>query len=216
MITVYTAIIGPNTDDLHEPEPQALGNHRFVCFTDRPYLPVTSLWDIRYVQPWGEPAKQAKTYKIMPHLVLPDATRSLWLDASFTLTMDPYLLVQKFDHPEVLMFKHPDRTNVRDEGAEIVRLGYANKYWIDRQLARFETWPEEQEVLSACGLIFRDHTPQVRSWCATWLHEFYEGMHTRDQMSVDYAADAWGIEITHIPDSYRRNPYVKRQKRTVK
>ena len=86
---VYTAIIGPY-DDLHDPlivSPDC----DYVCFTDQPLT--SDVWKIVHVTPMtGEDTRRtAKRHKIFPHVLFPEHTQSLWVDAHQTLRVDIFL-----------------------------------------------------------------------------------------------------------------------------
>jgi hypothetical protein len=79
----YTAIYG-GYDGTLWPAP-SLPDVEFICFTDDPDLAADG-WDVRVVQrPEDHPRMRAKWFKILSHLALPEAERTLWVDGSHRL-----------------------------------------------------------------------------------------------------------------------------------
>lgn len=204
MITVFTTVFG-NTDPLHEPV--RAGNARFVCFTDQPIK--SKRWEIVTLPKQAAPTRASRMMKALSHETV-DTEWSLWIDANFTLLVDPERLL---GHGEFVNFKHRDRTRISDEANEIIRIGKALPEETMRQLHAyradgFDTDEAPQRELSCNGVILRRHTPQVIALNEAWAGEIER--HTlRDQMSLDYCAWRQGFELSRWPGTHDRNPYFK-------
>lgn len=201
-ITVFTTVFG-NTDPLHEPA--CSGGARFVCFTDQQIR--SSKWEIVQMPPQAAPTRAARMMKTLSHKTV-DTEWSLWIDANFTLMVEPEKLLK---YGEFVNFMHRDRTRISDEAREIIRLRKAMPDATMRQLAAyqaegFDTKASPQRVLSCNGVILRHHTPQVVALNELWAAEIDK--HTlRDQMSLDYCAWKLGFEISRWPGLHDHNPY---------
>lgn len=204
-LTVYTTVFG-YTDPLHEPI--VTGGARFVCFTDQPIR--SKRWEIVSLPPQAAPTRSARAMKTLSHVTLPEADWTLWMDANFTLRVDPNDLKR---HGEFVTFRHRDRTRISAEAEAIVRLGKAKPDAIARQLAEyqaagFDTDAMPQLELSCNGCILRRHTPAVRALNEAWADEI--DRHTlRDQMSLDYTAWKLGLSLARWPGVHNSNPYFK-------
>lgn len=204
MLTVFTCVFG-NTDPLHEPV--RTGHARFVCFTDQPIR--SKCWQIVRMPVQDAPTRAARMMKAMSHTTT-DTEWSLWIDANFTLMVEPEKLLR---HGEFVTFRHRDRTRISDEAREIVRLGKALPHSIAGQLAAyradgFDTDENPQRELSCNGVILRRHTPEVVALNEMWAGEI--ARHTlRDQMSLDYCAWKLGFALSRWPGTHDRNPYFR-------
>lgn len=200
---VYTTVFG-RTDPLHEPKVR--GNARFVCFTDQPIE--SDNWEIVRLPKQEAPTRASRLTKALPHIQFPAAEWTLWMDANFTLLVDPESLKQ---HGEFVNFVHPDRTRITDEAEAIIRLGKAKEDATRRQLAAyhaegFDTDANPMTVLSCDGVILRRHTDAVKAVNEAWAQELRT--HTlRDQMSLDYVCWKQGFSLSRWPGSHRSNPY---------
>lgn len=202
-IVVYTTVFG-HTDPLHEPK--VAGNARFVCFTDQPIR--SQRWHVIRGDRVEQPTRMARCYKTIPHVLFKDADWTLWMDANFTLLVDPASLLK---HGEFVNFRHPDRTRITTEAEEIIRLGKAKEPAIRAQLADyhvhgFDTEENPMNELSSNGVILRKNTVQNKELNESWAEELRA--HTlRDQMSLDYAAWKLGMKLNRWPGTHRNNPY---------
>jgi hypothetical protein len=204
-VIVYTCVFG-HTDPLHEPV--VTGSARFVCFTDQPIK--SRRWEIVRVDPQNAPTRASRMMKARSHAAFPDAEWTLWMDANFSMEVDPESLKP---HGEFVRFIHRDRARITDEAQEIVRLGKAKPDAIARQLAEyraagFDTDANPMHELSCNGVILRRHTPEVVALNEAWAAEI--SRHTlRDQMSLDYCAWRQGYTLAAWPGNHKVNPYFR-------
>lgn len=203
-LTVFTTVFG-RTDPLHEPK--VTGNARFVCFTDQPLT--SRHWEIVRVPRQEAPTRASRMMKTLSHQTV-QTEWSLWIDANFTLLVDPEELKAQ---GEFVNFVHPDRRRITDEAAAIVRLSKAKPEAIWPQLAEyhaagFDTDDNPQRVLSCNGVILRRHTDAVIAVNEAWAAEIER--HTlRDQMSLDFVCWRQGLTLSKWPGSHRDNPFFK-------
>jgi hypothetical protein len=139
-----------------------------------------------------------------------DSEWSLWIDANFTLLIDPESLRQ---HGEFVNFSHADRTRITDEAEEIIRIGKAKEGATRAQLAAyksqgFDTDENPQRQLSCNGVVLRRHTEAVKAVNEAWAAEMER--HTlRDQMSLDFVCWKHGMQLSKWPGTHRDNPYFR-------
>lgn len=217
-IAVFTAAIGSQTDQIKPPtvivaDPDVhyiafmTGEHKSPpapwseCSLGRPTSPdVPDTWPIR----------QARMVKHRADLWLPDFDYSLWIDAAYRLDVSPVDIVAEMPaSADVCVLEHPDRSTIRQEGAELVRLGMVPQGVIDDQLHLMRAFADRQTRLSSTGFLLRRHSAKVTQFNETWATEFTLGGHTRDQMTFDAVADANGIFVHFLRGHYRDNPYAK-------
>ncbi len=206
-VVVYTCVFG-HTDPLHEP--MNISGARFVCFTDRNIG--SKNWEIVRVENVEAPTRLSRTYKLTPHKLFPDAEISLWMDASFSLRIPIDDAIAS--HPEtIIRFKHKDRSRIKDEAAEIARIGKAKPEPTFAQLATyqaegFDTDQNPMQELSCNGVLMRRHTPEIAALNDLWLEQL--NRHTlRDQMSLDYCLWKLGINAGFWPGTHDNCPHFK-------
>ena len=207
-LTIYTAIFG-DRDILHEPESDF--GCRWVCFTDQPFE--SQVWEIRKPQRrFIDPRREARMYKCLSHLVLPNASRSIWLDGRVLPTMSPLAIANSF-RADLTTFRHGDRESVREEAAECCRLGLCDPDIAELQLRRYEaagfSVAERGGVLAETPVVIRTHSSNgCRRFNELWWAEISAGS-VRDQLSFDYAAWAAGIGYCIFPGTVRTCPLFK-------
>lgn len=202
---VYTTVFG-RTDPLHEP--MAKGDARFICFTDQPIE--SKGWEIVRVERKDAPTRSSRMMKALSHRYFPDEEWVLWMDANFTLMVDPELLKV---HGEFVNFVHRDRRRISDEWREIARLGKAKPETLQAQLAAyqadgFDTDAHPMTVLSCNGVILRRQTQMVRAINDAWAEEM-ERFTLRDQMCLDYVCWKHGYSLGKWPGFHNENPYFR-------
>lgn len=202
-LTVYTTVFG-HTDPLHEPARDWPGV-QFVCFTDQPIA--SRRWEIVRVPPTSTPTRASRLMKARSHAHI-ETEWALWMDANFTLRVDPRGLTT---HGDFVTFRHRDRRRITDEAREIVRLKKALPDRIAAQLAAyraagFDTDAAPQTELSCNGVVLRRHTPEVVALNEAWAAEL-EAHTLRDQMSLDYCAWRAGFQLKRWPGNHADNPY---------
>lgn len=203
-ITVFTTVFGI-TDPLHEPV--NAGGARFVCYTDQNIQ--SRNWEIVRLPKQRKPTWSSRLMKALSHQSV-DTEWSLWVDANFTLMVEPEELLR---HGEFVNFRHRDRMRITDEAAEIIRLRKARPDDTMRQLESykkdgFDTDENPQHELSCNGVILRRHTQEVIALNDALAREL--ARHTlRDQMSLDYCAWKLGFKLSRWPGWHNENPYFR-------
>jgi hypothetical protein len=215
-LTVFTAVIGPDTDPLYPVYPE--GSVQYLCFTDQH---VTAPgWEIRQLpmQSVLNAVAKARELKIRAHetLAAEDPDVSLWVDAAYELRVDPRGVADQWLwRTDAAAFPHPDRSTMEAEGTALVRLGKVERHLITAQVDRYHaTRLRQQNRLTSTGYLLRRHCGRVRDFNAIWWDLFRQGGHTRDQMTVDWAAAASGTDIRHLAGHYRDNAYARWHKHT--
>lgn len=211
-LVVFTTILGPDTDRLRSirrPNPDV----HYICFTDQRVEAVG--WDIIQVLPEAKPNIHSRRLKILAHQTLapwqPDV--SLWMDAAFELHCDPVPVMHKWlEGVEMVALRHPHRDNIKEEGAQIIKLGLADATLIERQIAdaRDAGFPvDAQAAITSTGFCFRRHTERVARFNECWWRLFTKAGHGRDQMSVDWALWECSVPLRYLEGHYRDNPYAR-------
>ncbi len=202
-VVVYTTIFGASDSLKAAPS----GASRCVCFVDDPslYAGQTRAWELVRHQA-ENPRREAWHLRSIPHLLFPDARKTVWVDASFTLTNLPKLLLDSSGH-DLSALRHHARHSCYEEGREIIRVGQASKIEVERQLSRY--WREgfsPSELTISCILV-RSFTRAVAQFNTIWDEEVFLHHGDNTQLSIDYAAWKAGIGVHHLRGVRKNNPY---------
>ena len=206
MITVYTALFG-GYDHLH-PAPD-LPDTRYVAFTDNPDLTADN-WEIR-VHPRASPLTpwmNSKLYKLLPHIVLPDARRTLYLDASHEIT-SPTAVQEALACARVHGFAvhlHPEGTDcLYDEAAQAATFyKYEGIPVLEQSASYAREGHPAHSGLWATGSIARIRSPWVDSLCEEWWTETLKWT-PNCQMSLARVLHKEGVQSA--PDIFPHNQY---------
>jgi hypothetical protein len=121
----------------------------------------------------------AKIYKVLPHMFLPNEDWWIWIDGNLTLKVSEQDLINRAGNNDVCVFANPYRETVGEEMEEIVGLGLEKEVVVN-----WLPYPRELP-LSACFLIIRRNTPTVVRQNEAWWAEICAGS-ARDQISFPY------------------------------
>lgn len=190
---IFTAIFG-GYDDLRD-QPECPGVD-YICFTDDPELS-SEQWRVQLVEPrFPNPRLSAKWFKLLPHLALPGYRYTIWIDGGIQILVEDFAveILSFMTDTGFLLFRHPARTSVRDEVAELRRLGRFPDQPFEEQAARYRREGFQDDLgLFAATVIARDsYRPAVRSLGERWMNENLQGTF-RDQLSLPYLL--WRMQI---------------------
>jgi hypothetical protein len=178
---IYTVITG-SYDVLRPPLVRSAG-FDYICFTDDPELQCEG-WEMRYIEPAGDPCKQQRAIKIMPHKYLPEYQQTVYIDGSHQLKEDIAGLIEQHFSGNWLLKIHPQRKCIYQEGQACIRLGKAGADVVERQLLSYvaEGMPHDYGLYET-GIMVRDNHPEVNAVCEGWYKEVEKYTH-RDQLSL--------------------------------
>jgi len=213
VITVYTALFGDPMRDRLQPPPAGC-DAQYVCFTDAP-LAVPG-WTIERVSSAGRsPAFLARLFKARPDRWFGETT-TIWADASCQLLQPASALVSAADRAvdtvgwpaPVVGLRHPDRSCIEDEAAEVIRIDLAPADVVRAQLAAYQRagFETARGPVTTTGLLIR--RPEAHVFNDLWETQLIR-YNLRDQLSVDYCGWATGTSIGHLAGHYRDNAFMR-------
>lgn len=186
---VYTAVFG-DYDNLKSP---AIVDKdvTYVCFTDDRSLK-SDVWNMEYVKTAKDDDRAfgIRKYKLMPHKWFPEFTTSVWIDASLEICGSIIEYINRFSiYGELLLFPHPERWCVYDEGAEVIRLRKAPKIQVIRQLSHYvdEGYPEDNGLYCGGVIVSDTKNESIQRFYEEWLLQV-EKYTRRDQLSLPYVS----------------------------
>lgn len=198
-IVVYTVIFR-GYDELRPP---LVINEdvNYVCFTDIS-LPKVYPWQQSLIT-FGHdaPRRHSRTYKIQPHLFLPQANYTLYRDGNIRLRIDP---LEAFDrwliNNDMAVVAHPHRNCIYEEARCCLEGGpdYEPER-IKAQMGKYraEGYPQDNG-LAACTIMLRRQTEEIRRFNEAWWKEVRD-YSVRDQLSFNYVAWKLGTGYDVIP-----------------
>lgn len=140
-------------------------------------------------------ARQAKLYKMLPHVFFPNAEYSLWMDGNMRLLVPLGTLIDKYlrEH-DIAFFKHPIRDCIYDEGDVCRQLVLDDVFIMELQMKRYreQGYPEHNGLIDG-SVILRRHTKKIKELNTLWYKEITR-YSKRDQLSFDYLAWKLGIK----------------------
>lgn len=202
---VYTAIIG----DCDSLKTAPKGADRCVCFVDdAARFPETRGWELRTILlPIGADARrEAWQIRCVPHLLFPEADRTVWIDASFTLT-NLSLLLDHAGQAPIAALRHHRRSSCYDEGREIIKVGQARAQDVAAQLDAYRSDGYPGACLSISCILVRDRSVEAQMFNETWSQEIDRHPGDNTQLSLDYSAWLHGLSIRGLKGARHANPY---------
>ena len=227
---VYTSVFGcteENNYHLHNPDVK-LDEYDFVCFTDNPNFK-SDLWDVRLVKPlYDDGARNAKRYKLKPHVFLKEYDISVWVDIEVKITRDiDSVVTDMLSENNLAILNHElcgrtvsgdlnARKCVYEEARFIQWLGDNNpkKVYKDNmdiihtQVDRYkkEGYPENNGLARTTVMFMRHNEDDVKRQMDTWWEEMKYGSR-RDQISFNYSAWKNNFKFIYIQEDIDDNPY---------
>lgn len=207
-MTLYTAIFGPY--DYVKPIFKK-GDWNYVLFTDQPrnspvfkyydMYPELQGWDIRHVPTPKDPIREARKYKILPHLFLDGDT--LWIDSTFIPNTDCWTV------GDFVVVNHPFERCIYREARACLDMGKGEAEEINRQVDYYKSIgiPTSIGVISS-GVIYRRQTYLTKSMCETW-YEQIQKFSVRDQIGFGLISSVFKGHFTKINWNYTtRNEFI--------
>lgn len=208
MDAVVSAVYG-GYDPFLSPAPE-IPDIPFVCFTDDPDLDAPG-WDVRVVdRPEEHPRMRAKWFKIMTHLALPEADRTLWIDGSHRIL--PGLPVRSIlgfaERTGIAAHSHPRRCIYPEAVASMDFPKYRDlrPSTVEQAEAYRRDGHPENWGLWACGSLARKRSPEMDAAMEDWWAECVRWTY-QDQVSFPVVMRRHGIEVETFPFPQYGSPW---------
>lgn len=190
-IVIYTALFGGHSS-LKE-----FDAHGFpcVCFTDPAFSGTSETWRLIRMGASSEPPRtRAKYPKMLPIEYLPAHGASIWIDSTITLT-NARLFVARclaaLEGAGIAFFKHPERTNIREEAEASSAMPKYGGMRLREQAAHYSDMGlPDDHVLYAGGVIARVSSSSALG--KAWLNECIVRS-PQDQISLPFVLWKHGV-----------------------
>lgn len=200
---IYTVITGGKDELCEDINTQGA---KLVCFTDNKKLK-SDVWEIRLIPNlFKDIRRDSRLPKMLPHIYLPDAKYSLYLDANITLKVPLKKLINEWlQDVDIAFFKHSTRNCLFDEAAECIRLDLDKHETILAHISRYRDFPVKKGLYQG-GVILRKHTVKMKQFNEMWWAEYCAGS-KRDQISLPYCLEKCGVPVNAINNHAYSHPY---------
>lgn len=208
-IAIITSVFG-NSQPIHTPN-KIFKDVDYFAFVDKPHAcegwtqiisPSFSL-DEKY-----KGRRDAKIYKIMPHLFLPDYDYWIWADPTHEAIVDPHEICEKLGDKDIGLFKHIHRDCAYQEALEVARLEIDYPKVISDQTLYYQlqAFPEHHGLYEL-PVFVRKNTPAIQELNMKWW-ELICRYSSRDQISLPFIL--WKMGITpHVYEGWANGGLLK-------
>ena len=144
--------------------------------------------------------RNAKIYKILPHLFLPNYEYYIWHDVSHSLVADPEEVCEKYlRDSDIAVFKHTQRDCAYAEANIINELNYDHRESVDSQVSFYKSqgFPENYGLYEL-PVSIRRNTKSTQVFNQMW-YEQINRFSSRDQISFPYCLWKTGINPVIMP-----------------
>jgi hypothetical protein len=202
----YTAVFGHY--DTLGPAP-AIPGIECVAFTDDPDLCAPG-WDVRVIPAAGHhPRMAAKRFKLLPHVYLPDAERTVWVDGGHRIS-GSQAVEQALSHvgpAGIALHRHPGRDCIYDEALASLQFAkYDGQPICDQAAAYRRQKHPEHWGLWACGSIARVRSDALDAAMDDWWNENVLWSY-QDQISFPVVMRRAGLRPAEFPYQQYASPW---------
>lgn len=202
-IAVLTSSIGIGKKELITPKYSNKADyHAFIGNYENFICPG---WDVHKALEFTADAafknrRNAKIYKILPHLFLPGYDYYFWHDATHSLEADPEEVIEKYlSSSDIAVFNHPERNCLYEEGKLVKKIGFDHSNLIEDQLAFYTDmcYPKNNGLYELSCRVQRN-TELTQTMGLMWWEQICM-FSSRDQISFPFVCNRLNITPTIIP-----------------
>lgn len=201
-IAVITASVGAN--QIIQP-PILFKDVDFYAFVDEDKVKVEDAWKrIKFLDFSSDPIygnrRNAKIYKILPHLFVPGYDYYIWIDSTHYVAIDPHQIIDEFlSDCDIALFQHPERDCVYREAQLIKDVNFDHHELVDAQIKFYLSigYPKNNGLYELPCRIQRNTLKIQESMLSWW--EMICMYSSRDQLSLPYVLQKHKITPSIIP-----------------
>jgi alkaline ceramidase TOD1/glycosyltransferase MUCI70-like protein len=166
---------------------------------------------------FAEPVLDAKRFKVLPHLYLPECATTVWVDANiFPRQSAQELAAFYLCESDVALIAHPYRRTVWEEFAILRKdprfaIPYLQRQLVAQEAAYRAAGLPDDTPLFECNFLIRRNAPGVNRLMDAWWSEICRWQ-WRDQVSFPYVLWKYGdgvrLRVTRN-SNIRRNPHFR-------
>ncbi len=204
---VYTVLVG-HGQQLNEQHMPNRSNIDFLCFTDNDDL-TSETWQIIHVDRIGiDSARESRQFKILAHDHLEEYDRSLYIDTTLQLKIDPLDIFERYlTGAKFVCFRHPWRDCVYDEAEAVIEQNYDDEWRVREQMRFYERagFPRENGLVAGGFLLRKHHDERVKDVMKDWYYHVLR-FSKRDQLSLNFVAWNHNLDYKALDFDLTDNP----------
>lgn len=202
-IAILTSSVGISCDLI--PVENYLDKVDYHAFVEEQYLDIKDNWNRHKLIPFSSDItyknrRDAKIYKILPHLFLPGYEYYFWIDSTHCLEVDPEQVIDTYlNTSDIAVFKHQYRDCVYEESEHIKEANYDHHNLLDDQIAFYMdmNYPEHYGLYELPARVQRNTELMQRMGLMWW--EQICMFSSRDQMSFPFVCHQLNISPSILP-----------------
>lgn len=206
---IYTVSIGGD-DYIRQPK-VVDKNATYICFSDT-LVKNVGLWKVVNVsRKYRDDRRTSRAFKMMPHILFPDAAVTVYVDASIVLSGSVSEFVARYCGSNgISMFVHPGRSCVYVEAQACIDQKKDDVDVLSAQVASYrqEGFPENYGLVAGGVIIRRRDGDGVSRLLEAWLAEL-DKFSLREQVSFPYVAWKQEFKFNAIPLDIYDNAYFR-------
>jgi len=195
-IVILTSLFGLNTK-LKDPSVN-FDDVDYIAFVDKKHD--CSVWEQRDALNFTldnrfNGRRNAKIYKVLPQMFLPEYDYWFWVDSTHEVIMHPKEIIEKYlGDSEIGLWKHTDRNCAYKEANIINQLNYDHKELVDNQIQYYKSigYPENNNLYEL-PVSIRKNTDNIKVLNLRWWEQICR-FSSRDQISMPFVL--WKTNIT--------------------
>ena len=175
----------------------------YIAFVDNPVE--GGVWQQRKICNFSTDTKysnrrNAKIYKILPQLFLPEYEYFFWVDVTHDVIEPPQNIINQYlQQVDITVFNHSDRNCVYDEAEIIKKIGKDNNELVDRQMNFYkeEGFPKGYGLLELPSFV-RKNNHRMNEMSLCWWEQICK-YSSRDQLSLPYVLWKMNLKKSIMP-----------------
>ncbi len=201
-IAIITSLFGLHTK-LRDPSKKFDGVD-YIAFVDKKHEGC-DVWEQRVALDFTlddrfNGRRNAKIYKVMPQMFLPDYDYWFWVDSTHSVMIHPKEIIEKYlGDSEIGLWKHTDRDCAYSEANIIKNLNYDHIDLVDRQIEYYKSvgYPVNNGLYEL-PVSIRKNTDKIKILNMRWWEQICR-YSSRDQISMPFVLWKTGIQPKLLP-----------------
>lgn len=144
--------------------------------------------------------RNAKIYKVLPHLFLPNYDYWFWVDCTHELVMNPEKVIHEYmKDSQIALWNHTTRNCAFKEAQEIININYDHADLVEAQLKYYksEGYPEDNGLYEL-PVSIRKNTDKIKVLNLRWWEQICK-FSSRDQISMPFVLWKTNIKPLILP-----------------
>jgi hypothetical protein len=137
--------------------------------------------------------RNAKIYKILPFLFLPNYDYYIWIDSTHNIVKHPLEIIKSINS-DISVFKHSERNCIYDESNAVKYLKYDYPELVDKQMSDYfmDGYPPKNGLYELPCFIVKN-SDKIKKLSLMWWEQICKYT-SRDQLSFPYVI--WKMNMT--------------------